>query len=55
MSTYHSIQFLTTHGDIHLVIYGTSGSTTSEMISTVPLATSESVMSTAGIDAVSDL
>jgi len=36
---YHSVDFLTEHGVAHLVVHGTSGSTSYETIPPVPLET----------------
>jgi len=45
-SVYHSTDFLTARGVAHLVVHGTSGSTSKEMIPPVRLETSEGVVST---------
>jgi len=45
-STYHSTDFLTARGVAHLVVHGTSGSTSHETIPPVPLETSGGVLST---------
>jgi len=45
-STYHSTDLLTTRGVAHLVVYGTSGSTSYETIPHVLLETSGGVQST---------
>jgi len=45
-STYHSTDLLTTRGVTHLVVHGTSGSTSYETIPPVRLETSGGVVST---------
>ena len=45
-SMYHSTDLLTAHGVAHLVVHGTSGSTSSETIPHVRLSTSGGVLST---------
>jgi len=45
-STYHSTDLLTARGVAHLVVHGTSGSTSYETIPPVPLETSGGVLST---------
>jgi len=45
-STYHSTELLTARGVAHLVVHGTSGSTSYETISHVRLETSGGVLST---------
>jgi len=45
-STYHSTDLLTVRGVAHLVVHGTSGSTSYETIPPVPLETSGGVLST---------
>jgi len=45
-STYHSTDLLTTRGVAHLVVHGTSGSTSYETIPPVRLETSGGVLST---------
>jgi len=45
-STYHSADLLTARGVAHLVVYGTSGSTSYETIPSVRLETSGGVLST---------
>jgi len=44
-STYHSHQLLTACGVAHLVVHGTSGSTSYKTIPSVPLETSGGVLS----------
>jgi len=46
MSTYHSTDLLTARGAAHLVVHGTSGSTSYETIPHVRLETSGGVLST---------
>ena len=45
MSAHHSVDLLAIHGNTYLVVHGTSGSTSSEMILSVPLKTSGGVQS----------
>jgi len=45
-STYHSTDLLTARGVAHLVVHGTSGSTSSEIIPPIRLETSGGVLST---------
>jgi len=45
-STYHSTDLLTARGVAHLVVHGTSSSTSYETIPLVPLETSGGVLST---------
>jgi len=45
-STYHSTGLLTTRGVAHLVVHGTTGSTSYETIPPVPLESSGGVLST---------
>jgi len=45
-STYHSADLLTARGVIHLVVHGTSGSTSYETIPPVRLETAGGVLST---------
>jgi len=45
-STYHSTDLLTARGVAHLVVHGTSSSTSYETIPPVPLETSGGVLST---------
>jgi len=45
-STYHSTDLLTARGVTHLVVYGTSGSTSYETIPPAPLESSGGVLST---------
>jgi len=52
MSTHHhSVDLLTARSGVPLVVHGTSSSTISEMIPTVPLETSGGVLSAADRDA----
>ena len=48
-STYHSTDLVTARGVAHLVVHGTSGSTSYETIPPVPLETSGGVLSTVDI------
>jgi len=48
-STYHSTDLLTARGVAHLVVHGTSGSTSYETIPSVRLETSGGVLSTVDI------
>jgi len=48
-ASYHSTDLLTAHGVAHLVVHGTSGSTSYETIPPVPLKTSGGVLSTVDV------